>query len=72
MRQYAERMNHAQPGDPAKLAKAMIVLADAKTPPNRLPLGSDTLERVQAKNRGVEAVIAQWGDLARSTDGVAA
>ncbi|WP_342360036.1 oxidoreductase [Terrarubrum flagellatum] len=72
MRDHAARINHNQPGDPAKLAKAMIALVEAENPPVRLPLGSDTLERVQAKNRSVEAIIAQWGDLARSTDSVAA
>ncbi len=68
-RAHAEAANHGQPGDPAKLAKAILALAGAEAPPVRLPLGSDTLARIAAKNRQVESEIARWHDLAISTDG---
>ncbi|HYG87843.1 MAG TPA: oxidoreductase [Azospirillum sp.] len=68
MRSRMVEMNHAQPGDPAKLAKAILALVDAPNPPRRLPLGSDTLARITAKNADVEAEMAAWQDLARSTD----
>lgn len=68
-RERAMELNHQQPGNPAKLAKAMLALADAAQPPVRLPLGSDTLARIEAKNRSVTEEIATWRQLALSTDG---
>ena len=68
MRNVAGDMNHAQPGNPIKLAEAFIKLADAKQPPQRLPLGSDTIARIEQKNRQVADELAQWRDLALSTD----
>lgn len=68
MRNIASDLSHAQPGNPAKLADAFLTLADAKNPPLRLPLGSDTVARIEQKNRSVAAELAQWHDLALSTD----
>jgi NAD(P)-dependent dehydrogenase (short-subunit alcohol dehydrogenase family) len=67
-RAHAADVNHAQPGDPAKLAKAFMLLAAAKAPPVRLPLGSDTVARIEAKHALVEAELAAWRDVAFSTD----
>lgn len=68
MREFAAGVNHAQPGDPLKLAGALLQLADSDTPPTRLQLGSDTVQRVRAKNQFVEKEMAQWLDVALSTD----
>jgi len=68
MRTFASGANHGQPGDPAKLATAMLQLADSDKPPVRLQLGSDTVERVRAKNAFVDAEMLQWLELAQSTD----
>jgi NAD(P)-dependent dehydrogenase (short-subunit alcohol dehydrogenase family) len=68
MRSFAAGANHQQPGDPEKFAKAMLKLADAAKPPVRLQLGSDTVARVREKNRFVEKEMAEWLDLALSTD----
>jgi len=68
MRDFAAGANHAQPGDPAKLATAMVELVNAKNPPVRLPLGSDTVARVAEKNAQVAQETAQWHRLAFSTD----
>ncbi|ELX10668.1 short-chain dehydrogenase/reductase SDR [Janthinobacterium sp. HH01] len=68
MREFAAGVNHQQPGDPARLAVALLQLADSAKPPVRLQLGSDTVERVRAKNLFVETEMAQWLDLAVSTD----
>ncbi|GJJ01103.1 short-chain dehydrogenase/reductase [Duganella rhizosphaerae] len=68
MREFAAGVNHQQPGDPAKLADALLQLADSAKPPVRLQLGSDTVERVRAKNQFVETEMAQWLELAVSTD----
>lgn len=67
-RANAVKYNHAQPGNPEKLAQAIMVLADSKKPPVRLPLGSDTLERIAFKNAHVESEINEWRELAKSTD----
>ena len=72
MRDFAAGHNHAQPGDPAKLAKAMLQLGHAERPPVRLPLGSDTVEVIERKNVTVAAELAQWRALALSTDYAAA
>ena len=69
MRSFATGANHAQPGDPAKLAKALMVLADLPEPPLRMPFGSDTVRRIEIKNAFVAAELARWRDLSVSTDG---
>ncbi|SFQ13856.1 NADP-dependent 3-hydroxy acid dehydrogenase YdfG [Geopseudomonas sagittaria] len=68
MRRFAHSANHAQPGDPAKLAVAILALADAEQPPLRLPLGSDAVARIEEKNAQVAAELAVWKALSRSTD----
>ncbi|HWU99305.1 MAG TPA: oxidoreductase [Oxalicibacterium sp.] len=72
MRNVASNLSHAQPGNPAKLADAFLTLANAQNPPLRLPLGSDTVARIEQKNRSVAAELDQWRDLALSTDFVQA
>jgi len=68
VRRFAAGMNHNQPGDPEKLATALVTLADAQTPPLRLPLGTDTLKAIADKNMYVAAETETWKDLSRSTD----
>lgn len=68
MRTFAEAANHAQPGDPLKLAEAMLALVNAPNPPLRLALGSDTVARIEEKNRLVAQELEQWRALALSTD----
>jgi NAD(P)-dependent dehydrogenase (short-subunit alcohol dehydrogenase family) len=67
-RDFAAGANHAQPGDPQKLAAAMLKLVDSANPPVRLPLGSDTVARINAKNRHVEHELEAWHAVAVSTD----
>jgi NAD(P)-dependent dehydrogenase (short-subunit alcohol dehydrogenase family) len=67
-RAHAADVNGGQRGDPRKLAQAFMQLANAKNPPLRLPLGSDTVERIEAKNAHVTTEIAAWRTLATSTD----
>ncbi|MDQ0140821.1 NAD(P)-dependent dehydrogenase (short-subunit alcohol dehydrogenase family) [Cupriavidus necator] len=68
MHEHMASANPQQPGDPAKLAAALLALADSDNPPVRLPLGSDTVHRITAKNRRVESELAAWQALALSTD----
>lgn len=68
MRVFADGADHQQPGDPAKLAEALMVLADTKVPPRRLPLGSDTVAKIEEKHRAVTEELTEWRSLALSTD----
>ncbi|RDJ99279.1 oxidoreductase [Paraburkholderia lacunae] len=68
VRRKAVQMNHNQPGDPMKLAAAMIKLVDASNPPLRLPLGTDTLAAIAAKNAYVTQETDTWQSLSASTD----
>ncbi|MGH8438695.1 MAG: hypothetical protein ACRERW_06500 [Pseudomonas sp.] len=52
-----------QPGNPAKLAEAMLTLVNMPNPPQLLALGSDTIERINGKNRLVAAELERWHDL---------
>jgi NAD(P)-dependent dehydrogenase (short-subunit alcohol dehydrogenase family) len=67
-RERASNANHNQPGDPARLAKAMIALVRQSNPPFRMPFGSDTVAAIEAKNAAVALELARWRDLSVSTD----
>jgi NAD(P)-dependent dehydrogenase (short-subunit alcohol dehydrogenase family) len=68
MRTRAASVNHAQPGDPAKAAAALLAIAAEPEPPVRLQLGTDSVGAVEAKLGRVAAEIARWRDLSVSTD----
>ncbi|MCC8404438.1 SDR family NAD(P)-dependent oxidoreductase [Paraburkholderia sp. MMS20-SJTN17] len=68
VRRVAVGLNHNQPGDPEKLATALVTLADAQKPPLRLPLGSDALKAIADKNAYVMAETETWKALSASTD----
>ncbi|MGO4578100.1 oxidoreductase [Cupriavidus sp. 2TAF22] len=68
MRTMMAAANHKQPGDPRKLSTAILQLADSAEPPLRLPLGSDTVAKIREINQSVEAELAQWEEVAMSTD----
>jgi NAD(P)-dependent dehydrogenase (short-subunit alcohol dehydrogenase family) len=67
-RAHAADANHGQRGDPRKLAKAFMQLVNAANPPTRLPLGSDTVERIESKHAHVAQELAAWRNVATSTD----
>ena len=46
-----KKMNGLQGGDPAKLAKALIQLADSDEPPRRWPAGADAVETFERKGK---------------------
>ncbi|WP_103122219.1 oxidoreductase [Methylopila sp. Yamaguchi] len=68
MRTTAAAVSLKQPGDPTRLAKALMTLADAENPPLRMPFGSDTVAAIEAKNAFVAEELAAWRELAISTD----
>lgn len=55
-----------QPGDPRKLAAALIKLTHEAKPPLRIPLGDDSIDRVLGKAKGQLAEFEQWDALCRS------
>ncbi len=61
-------MSLQQPGDPVRLARAVVELTRADAPPLRLPLGSDTVAAIEAKHAFVAGELAAWRTVATSTD----
>jgi len=68
VRERAVQVNQKQPGDPNRLAQAMVALVSSPTPPLRLPLGTDTLQAIADKNAYVAEETARWHELSASTD----
>lgn len=68
MRSRAVEVNKKQPGDPAKLAAALVKLASSENPPVHLPLGKDTLANYHAKTAAFEGDIQAWHDVIVGTD----
>lgn len=67
-RSFSEANNGTQPGDPWKLAKALLHLVSLPDPPLRLPFGSDALARLLTKNSFVAEQTERWRSLSESTD----
>ena len=68
VREAAKRISLNQPGDPLRLAQAVLALVESATPPLRLPLGTDTLQTIRDKHAFVERETAAWERLSASTD----
>jgi NAD(P)-dependent dehydrogenase (short-subunit alcohol dehydrogenase family) len=68
VRVSAKAYNHRQPGDPKRLAQALLTLVSAENPPLRLQLGTDALTRVREKHAFVERELQTWEALSQSTD----
>jgi NAD(P)-dependent dehydrogenase (short-subunit alcohol dehydrogenase family) len=65
--QYLYGGDGAQPGDPAKAARAMIAAADSASPPLRLLLGQDAIGLWTTKRDAVEADLAAWREVGEAT-----
>jgi NAD(P)-dependent dehydrogenase (short-subunit alcohol dehydrogenase family) len=57
-----------QPGDPRRLAAAILTIVEADDPPLHLALGSDCYERLKADLESQLQELERWSDLTRSTD----
>ncbi|WPU99181.1 oxidoreductase [Mucilaginibacter sp. cycad4] len=68
MRAFASQINYKQPGDPVKLAAAIMNLVDAEQPPVHLPLGNDTLLYFNQKMEKFNREIQDWHSVITSTD----
>ncbi len=64
----AASMKEVAPGDPAKLAKAVIEIALHKDPPLRLALGSDAYKGIKNKMESVSKELDKWTDITFSTN----
>ena len=64
---FLERANK-QPGDPVKLAQAVITLATTEHPPLRYAAGSSALQRIDEKLAAMGAEFDQWRALSLSMD----
>ncbi len=68
MRSSYDSYSHKQPGDPAKLAAAMVALADTPEPPRHFLAGSDAVEMANVVIDRRRAEIAAWRDRSIGTD----
>ena len=64
-----EERNGRQPGDPAKLAEAIVSLSNTDKPPLRFPAGSVALSAADEKLAGMRDEFDRWRQLSISTDG---
>jgi NAD(P)-dependent dehydrogenase (short-subunit alcohol dehydrogenase family) len=69
LRASFERRNGLQPGDPAKLAEAMVRLASEPEPPMRFVGGSIAFDSIKAKLIDMQTELQQWRPLSVGTDG---
>jgi NAD(P)-dependent dehydrogenase (short-subunit alcohol dehydrogenase family) len=64
-----DQRNGRQPGDPARLAQAMVRLADEAEPPLRFLAGCIAVDAADAKLARMREEIKNWRELSVSTDG---
>jgi NAD(P)-dependent dehydrogenase (short-subunit alcohol dehydrogenase family) len=57
-----------QPGDPAKAAAVVLMLADMDRPPLRIALGSDAVDAIAVTDRLRLEELEKWRTLSVSTD----
>jgi NAD(P)-dependent dehydrogenase (short-subunit alcohol dehydrogenase family) len=68
MREYFDKQNGKQPGDPAKAAAAMLAVVDSPNPPLRLLLGASTLPRLQGKLDAWKREVEAWRETTVGAD----
>ena len=57
-----------QPGDPAKVAAAIIAVSKADKPPLRLVLGRDAYARAERNDEGRLGELRAWKSTSKGTD----
>ncbi|MGX7670553.1 SDR family NAD(P)-dependent oxidoreductase [Plantactinospora sp. DSM 117369] len=68
LREHVDEVGGREPGDPVKIAAAILTaLADEHTP-LRLPLGNETLDRLNAAAKQTQDERAAWESVIRGTD----
>lgn len=66
LRPWWESMNGKQPGDPAKLAKALVAIASQEEPPRRFIAGTDAIAEAERKTAEFQEQINAYRDLSTS------
>ncbi|WP_342630162.1 oxidoreductase [Nguyenibacter vanlangensis] len=69
IREARQARSGRQPGDPGKLAAAVLGLIETDTPPPQLLLGSDALALVSDRIERLKQEIEAWKSVTLSTDG---
>jgi NAD(P)-dependent dehydrogenase (short-subunit alcohol dehydrogenase family) len=69
LRASFEQRNGRQPGDPARLAEAALLLAGESEPPARFVAGSIAFDSISAKLVEMQGELARWRPLSVGTDG---
>jgi NAD(P)-dependent dehydrogenase (short-subunit alcohol dehydrogenase family) len=69
LRAGLDARNGQQPGDPAKLASAIVRLANEAAPPMRFLAGSVAITAAEQKLAGMREEFDKWRDLSASADG---
>ena len=69
LRAFHDKHNHAQTGDPARLAAALLHLATIDKPPVWFVAGSDAVEWATNAIMERQTELNEWRDLSISTDG---
>jgi NAD(P)-dependent dehydrogenase (short-subunit alcohol dehydrogenase family) len=65
-REFWESQNGQQSGDPAKLAQALLTIADEEQPPRRFIAGADAIGTAEQKVADLQAQIDAYRDLSTS------
>lgn len=66
-RSYVETGGGAQPGDPAKAARAILTAMSSAKPPLRLVLGGDAIDRIRERLGDLQDELGEWEELGRAT-----
>lgn len=66
-REAGEKMHGQQPNDPAKIAEAVINMANMEQPPLRLPLTAQTLSAMEQKIQWLKEDLERWRAVALDT-----
>jgi NAD(P)-dependent dehydrogenase (short-subunit alcohol dehydrogenase family) len=64
--EFWKSQNGKQSGDPAKLARALVTIADQERPPARFIAGADSIESTEKKIADLQKQIAAFRDLSTS------
>jgi NAD(P)-dependent dehydrogenase (short-subunit alcohol dehydrogenase family) len=67
-RERAHAINYQQPGDPEKLAHALIKVVESSNAPLRIQFGSDAVQAIEDKHTFVQQELNTWRELSTSTD----
>jgi NAD(P)-dependent dehydrogenase (short-subunit alcohol dehydrogenase family) len=67
-REYIEKVDGNQPGDPVRAARAMIDLVNHPNPPVRIPFGKIALDRINLKIKNFSNDLSTWEKTILETD----